>query len=105
MLTILVLRYRRILVPVLAFALALGHSAWIDPAYELVCLFSIALGVYWSCRATVKAGLSPFLGLLLLAFPAVLISVDRMVIDGALAALTVAFLLHAEAISWRLAAI
>ena len=100
------LRYRRILVPLLAYTLALGRSAWIDSAYELVSLFSIGLGVYWSCRFTMEAGLSPYWGLLFLMFPAIPITVDRMVIDGALAALTVGFLVYAnQTPSWKIVAI
>lgn len=97
------LRYRRILVPLAVHALALGRSEWIDSAYELVCLFSIALGVYWSCQFTRAAGLSPLWGLLFLVLPAIPISADRMIVDGALAALTMGFLVYADrALSWKL---
>ena len=44
------LRYRRILIPVLAYALASGHAEWVDRAYELIFLVTVGLGVYWSCR-------------------------------------------------------
>jgi hypothetical protein len=90
------LRYRRILVPLLAYALALGHSKWIDPAYEFVFLLSVALGVYWSCRVA-KAW-----GLLFLLIPAVPIMVDRLVVDGALAALTAGFICYRDGPRWKL---
>lgn len=96
------LRYRRILIPLLAYVLALGQSGWIDPAYRMVCLLSIGLGVYWSCRIAQDAGLSAAWGLLFPAMPAIPITVDRMVIDGGLAALTAAFLYYSRRPSWKL---
>jgi hypothetical protein len=86
------LRYRRILIPLLAYGLALGHAELIDPAYELVWLATVGLGVYWSCRLSQDAGLSAAWGLLFLAMPAIPIAMDRLVVDGGLAALTAAFL-------------
>ncbi|MGB6943809.1 MAG: hypothetical protein WBE37_15525 [Bryobacteraceae bacterium] len=88
------MRYHRILVPLLAYGLAWGQPALIDPAYELVCLLSIGLGVYWCCGFALNAGLSPAWGLLFLAMPAIPITIDRLVVDGALAALTAAFLYY-----------
>ena len=96
------LRYQRLLVPLLAYGLALGHSGLVDPAYELVCLLSIGLGVYWSCRFAQRAGLSSAWGLLFLAMPAIPITMDRLVIDGGLAALTAAFLYYNRSPSWKL---
>jgi hypothetical protein len=86
------LRYHRILIPLLAYALALGHSSRIDRAYELVFLLSVGLGVYWSCRFAQNAELAAAWGLLFLAMPAVPITMDRLVVDGGLAALTAAFI-------------
>ncbi len=88
------MRYHRILVPLLAYGLALGEPAAIAPACELVCLLTIALGVYWCCGFAQNAGLSPAWGLLFLAMPAIPITIDRLVVDGALAALTAAFLYY-----------
>jgi hypothetical protein len=99
------LRYRRILVPVLAYTLALGRAGRIDVAYELVCLASIALLVYWSCLFSSQSGLSPAWGLAVLYCPAVLITVDRLVVDGTLAAFTAGFVLYADKPSWKLAVI
>lgn len=96
------LRYRRILIPLLAYALALGNHARIDPAYELVCLLSIGLGVYWSCRFARNAGVAAAWGLLFLAMPAVPITMDRLVVDGGLAALTAAFVYYSQSPSWKL---
>jgi len=96
------LRYRRILVPFLAFALAGGQSESIDRAYELVFLLTVALGVFWSCRVAQNAGVAAAWGLLFLAMPAVPITMDRLVVDGALAALTVAFVYYSPSPSWKL---
>jgi hypothetical protein len=90
------LRYRRILVPLLAWTLALGQASWVDRAYELVCLLAIGLGAWWSCR------LAGAWGLLFLAMPAVLVTVDRFVVDGMLAALTVGFIWYSRRPSWKL---
>lgn len=96
------LRYRRILVPFLAYGVALGHSGLIDPAYELVCLLSIGLGVYWSCLFAQSVGLTAAWGLLFLMMPAIPITMDRLIIDGGLAALTAAFLYYSRSPSWKL---
>ncbi len=101
------LRYHRILVPVLAYALALGRSTLIDKTYELVFLASVGLGVYWSCRFAQNAGLSAAWGLLFLAMPAMAITMDRLVVDGGLAALTAGFLYYSRSPStpaknWKL---
>jgi len=96
------LRYRRILVPLLAYLLAAGRQDWIDPAYELVCLASIALGVYWSCRIAQTSGIAAAWGLIFLALPAIAITADRLVVDGALAALTAAFVYYSASPSWKL---
>lgn len=96
------LRYRRILVPLVAYILAVGRSDRIDPAYELVFLASIGLGVYWSCRFAQSAKLKEAWGLLFLAMPAIPISMDRLVIDGGLAALTAGFVYYSRAPSWKL---
>lgn len=94
-------RYRRILVPLLAYGLAMGHSAWIDRACEFVCLLSIGLGTYWSCRYMQNAGFAAAWGLLFLLIPAVPITMDRLVVDAALAALTAAFLYYSRSPSSR----
>ena len=99
------LRYHRILIPLLAHALALGQSRLIDRAYEWVCLLSMGLGVYWSCRFAQSAGLAAAWGLLFLAMPAIPITLDRLVVDGGLAALTAAFLYYSRSRSWKLFAV
>jgi len=74
-------RYRRILVPLAAYTLALGRTDWVDGAYFGVILLCVFLGGYW------LASLSPLWGFGFLLVPATLISLDRMTVDIALAAL------------------
>jgi len=93
------LRYRRILVPGLAFLLAGGRDGAVDAAYIAVVLCFIALGAWWLARLGVLFGYGARLGLCFAAVPAVLISVDRMTVDVAFAALIVGFVLYAR--QWR----
>lgn len=84
-------RYRRILVPVLAFVVAGGRSQWIDASYIAVVGIFVWLGSYWLSRWAWLHGFHPAWGLVFLLTPATLISMDRMTVDGALAALSVGF--------------
>jgi hypothetical protein len=90
------LRYRRILVPGLAFLLALGQDRAVDAAYVVVVAGFIFLGAYWLSRMAVAQGYSVALGLLFGLVPAVLVSVDRLTVDVALAACCVGFALYAR---------
>jgi hypothetical protein len=94
------LRFRRILVPLTAWMLALGNQRRIDGAYIAVEMFFLALGVYWCARLMVRRGLSPFWGLLFLFVPATIASFDRMLLDGPLTALFAGFLLYCEEERW-----
>lgn len=85
------LRSRRILVPMLAWALAAGHAGFVDAAYILVIAAFVGLGVYSLTKIMMLHGRHPALGLLFLLIPAVPIAVDSMTVDVALAALTVCF--------------
>ena len=96
------LRYRRILVPGLAYLLAAGHASWIDRAYYAVILLSIAAGVYWSASFCRAHNCAAAWGLLFALLPAALIAMDRMAIDVSLAALAAAFACYARTPSWRL---
>ena len=63
------LRYRRILVPALAWALALGRDSAIHAAYFAVILGFVFLGVYWLARAMVIQGRHPAWGLMFVLMP------------------------------------
>jgi hypothetical protein len=99
-------RYQRILVPGLAWCLALGRDDWIHPAYFAVILAFVFLGVYWLSQIVARAGLNPVWGLIFAFTPATIISIDRMTVDIALAALTLGFAFYAEACAdWQVTAI
>ncbi len=85
------LRQRRILVPALAWLLAFGRQQWIDTAYFAVMLGFLGLGVYWLGRYASDLGRSIWWGLLYLALPSTIISIDRMTIDLAFVTLFLGF--------------
>lgn len=88
-------RYRRVLISWAAFALALGRSDRVDAAYYSVVLAIIMCGAYWLSLYSAGVGRSAAWGLEFLALPATLVSIDRMTVDVALAALCVGFVLFA----------
>lgn len=90
------MRYRRILVPLSAYLLALGQDPWIDKAYAGIVLLSIFLGGYWLSVFCAQLDYHARLGLAFLLIPATLISIDRFTVDAALAALCIAFVLYAS---------
>ena len=85
------MRYRRILVPALAFLFAGGRQPWIDGSYIAVTTLFILVGSYWLSRWAALDGFHPAWALAFPLVPAALISADRMTQDGALAALSVGF--------------
>jgi len=91
------LRWRRILVPALAWLCALGQSDYVDSAYFALLLAFVFLGVYWSARFLERYNLPPAWGAAFILVPAVLISLDRATVDVALAALCAGFALYGVA--------
>ncbi len=89
------LRWRRILVPGIARLAALGDDERVDSAYICVVDLFLCLGVYWLARYAELLGWRAGWGLLFLLAPAALTSIDRMTVDGALAALCAGFALYA----------
>ena len=84
------LRYRRILVPLVAWVIALGRPALIDAVYDIVLLAAVSAGV-WALGALARGrGKSAAWGAAFALVPATAISLDRMTPDVALVALTVA---------------
>jgi hypothetical protein len=97
------LRYPRILVPMLAYALAGGRQSIIDYTFVLAILASVFAGCYWCSCYCLLYGKSEWWGLIFLLVPATLASMDRMLVDATLAALFAGFLLYAERRDrWRL---
>jgi hypothetical protein len=85
------LRYRRILMSLLAFIVALGHDRWIDVACVVVLLAFLFLGCAATAMFAIDFHRSPWWGLAFVALPVSIISVDRWVTDMPLAACCVAF--------------
>lgn len=89
-------RYRRILVPLAAYLLAFGRSELIDRAYIAVVLAFVFLGTYWLSCYLLLHGFDPGWGAAFVVIPGVLISIDRLTIDIALIAFSVALALYFE---------
>ena len=85
------LRSQRILVPGLAWMVALGRDDLVDGAYVLVVAAFLFGGVFWLGSLALAEGRHAALGLLFLIVPATLVAVDSMTVDIALAALTACF--------------
>jgi hypothetical protein len=90
------LRYRRILVPGLAFLLAAGRDGAIDAALIAVNLLFVFAGAYWLSRYAGRYGHHPMWGALFLLAPAMLVSLDRLTVDLALTALCVGYALYVQ---------
>jgi hypothetical protein len=87
------LRYRRILVPLLAWTFAGGGGSGVDRAYRAIVLIFVFLGCYWSARVAAGLGRSPHWGAAFLLLPATIVSLERMTVDVALAALVAGWVL------------
>ena len=84
------LRWRRIGVPGLAALLSFGFESAIDPWYVAIELGFVFAGVFWLARFAQSAGRGAAWGLAFLVVPATMVSLDRMTVDIAPAALVVA---------------
>jgi hypothetical protein len=101
------LRYKRILIPAMAYALAGGSAGRVDTAYRTVILLFFALGAYWLSRLAALHGHSRAWGLAFVCIPASIVSMDRMGVDVALAAFVMAFALYSRGREpdWKLYAV
>jgi hypothetical protein len=86
-------RYGRILVPGLAYLLAFGQDSLIDAAYIGLVWLCVFAGTWWLARYAVLRGYPAGLGFAFAAAPAVLVSIDRLTVDIALAACCAGFAL------------
>jgi hypothetical protein len=90
------LRWRRILLPALAWGFALGNGEFVDSAYfGWIAAFTF-LGAYWLSLYCLRCGLTPWWGAAFALIPAVIISLERGTVDVALAALCCGFAVYAE---------
>ena len=90
------LRYRRILLPALAFLFAGGRDSNIDASFVASNLLFLFLGAWWLGRYLVWHGRSPMLAILFVLTPAALTSLDRLTVDLSLAALCVGVAYYAK---------
>jgi hypothetical protein len=96
-------RYRRILIPFVAHVLSFGRDDRVDAAFRAVILFAVFCGGYWMSAFVAAAGFSEWLGFAFLLIPATLVSIDRLTVDVALAALSIALALYIVKNSqWRI---
>jgi len=77
-------RWRRIMLPALAWTLAGGARQKIDGTYVLLVLLFTGIGAYTLSRWLRRNGGRPAWGLAFLLLPGTLISIDRMTVDVAL---------------------
>ena len=92
------LRYRRILVPAVAFILAAGNDAFIDRAYRLALLLFFGLGAWWLARLALAAGKPALLGLAFFVLPASVASLDRSAVDVALMCFCAGFAFYSRSV-------
>lgn len=83
------LRWRRIGVPGLAALLAAGDDRAVDSIYVAIQLVFVLVGAFWLAQYAQSVHRDACWGLAFLLIPAVAVSLDRMTIDLALAALTI----------------
>jgi hypothetical protein len=94
------LRYRRILIPGIAWALGLAQPEWIDAAYFVTVIGLIFLGVYFTAEWIREQGQPPWLAAGFAIMPGTLISIDRMVVDIGLYTCIAAALLFWRRRNW-----
>jgi len=100
------LRYRRILLPALAFLLAGGWQGAIDRCYIASNLLFLFSGAWWLSRYLVLSGLSPAWSILFVLTPAAVTSLDRLTVDLSLTALAIGFAYYARIkAQWKLYAV
>jgi hypothetical protein len=96
-------RYQRILLPALAWLLALGRTGWIDVSYVLSNLVFLFLGARWLAQILASLGIHPAYAVLYILVPASVIALDRLTVDLAFTSLALGFLRYAGSQSrWKL---
>ena len=97
------LRYPRILLPGMAYLLALGRPEWVDVSFLLCNLLFLGLGAYWLAHLLARIGVHPLFAALYVAVPVAIISLDRMLVDLALTSLALGFAVYLDSESpWKL---
>ena len=100
------IRYRRILLPGMAYLAALGRQPWIDVSYIACNLGFLFVGSWWLARLLIRLGIHPWFAAFYVLAPASLISLDRLVVDLALTSLCLGFAVYASSgPKWKLYAV
>src|ERR1035437_3859887 len=100
------IRYRRILLPGMAYLVALGRQPWIDVSYVACHLGFLFLGAWWLARLLIRLRIHPWFAAFYVLVPASLISLDRLVVDLALTSLCLGFAVYANSgPKWKLYAV
>jgi len=97
------MRYRRILLPALAYLSSFGNARLLHFAYIGWGMVFLFLGTWWLGKYLESTGQNPAWCLLFPLLPASVVFVDRLTVDHCLAALTVAFAFYsARRPGWKL---
>jgi hypothetical protein len=100
------LRYRRILLPGMAYLAALGRQPWIDVSYVACNLGFLFVGSWWLALLLIRLRIHPWFAAFYVLAPASLISLDRLVVDLALTSLCLGFAVYAgSGPKWKLYAV
>ena len=89
-------RYRRILLPAMAYLLAFGQQTWIDRAYVACNLVFLFLGAWWLARILDRRRVNTWFATFYLLVPATLIALDRLTVDMALTSLVLGFAFYSS---------
>ena len=90
------IRYRRILLPALAWIAVAGSQGWIDCGYIACNLFFLGFGAWCLSRWLLRQKVNPGLSVLYVFVPAALIALDRLTVDLAFTSLCMAFVLYSR---------
>jgi len=93
-------RYRRILVPLSAWLVAGGQDGYVDRGYLAVVWFWVFAGTLWTGMVARQRGAPAAWALVFLLVPATIVSLDRLTVDVALAALTAGVVYYAGRRNW-----
>ena len=100
------LRFRRILLPGMAYLMALGRQRWIDVSYVACNLAFLFAGSWWLALLLIRLRIHPWFAVFYVLVPASLVSLDRLVVDLALTSLCLGFAVYAgSGPKWKLYAV
>src|ERR1035441_5587919 len=87
----------------MAHLLSFGRPEWVDVSFLLCNLLFLGLGAYWLAQLLARTGVHPLFAMLYVAVPVAIISLDRMLVDLALASLALGFAVYLDSDQpWKL---